>query len=86
MKSTLEDDRFKDSVTEDERKNILDKCSETINWLEGNQTAEVDEFKDKQKAGANIYQNSENCIQNIFKFNQYHFWVYIHNSRTIKHL
>jgi len=49
MKSTLEDERFKDKIPEADRKNILDKCTETINWLEKNQTAEIDEFKDQQK-------------------------------------
>ena len=49
MKSTLEDERFKDKIPEADRKQILDKCNDTISWLEGNQTAEIDEFKDKQK-------------------------------------
>ena len=49
MKSTLEDNRFKDKIPENDRKDIVDKCNNTINWLEGNQTAEIDEFKDKQK-------------------------------------
>jgi heat shock protein 1/8 len=31
------------------KKTILDKCNEAISWLDGNQTAEVEEFKEKQK-------------------------------------
>merc|ERR1712213_108599 len=49
MKSTVEDDKFKDEISEADRKNILDKCNDTINWLEQNQMAEIDEYKDKQK-------------------------------------
>jgi len=49
MKSTVEDDKFKDKISEADRKNIIDKCNDTINWLEQNQMAEIDEYKDKQK-------------------------------------
>merc|ERR1711872_46969 len=30
-------------------KTITDKCDEAIKWLDGNQTAEKDEYEDKQK-------------------------------------
>merc|ERR1711902_174629 len=49
MKSTVEDDKFKDKINEADRKNIIEKCNDTINWLEQNQIAEIDEYKDKQK-------------------------------------
>jgi len=49
MKSTLDDDKFKDKVSDSDRKIITDKCDETIKWLDMNQTAEKDEFEDKQK-------------------------------------
>jgi len=49
MKSTVEDDKFKDKISEADRKNIMDKCNDAINWLEQNQMAEIDEYKDKQK-------------------------------------
>jgi len=49
MKSTAEDDKFKDKLSDSERKTLLDKCNDTIGWLDNNQTAEVDEYKDKQK-------------------------------------
>ncbi|KAF2358702.1 Heat shock protein 70 family [Trinorchestia longiramus] len=49
MKSTLEDDKIKDKVPEDERKKALDACTETVKWLEDNQLAEKDEFEYKQK-------------------------------------
>ena len=49
LKSTVEDEKFKDKIPESDRKTIQEKCSETIAWLDHNQTAELDEFKDKQK-------------------------------------
>merc|ERR1711939_2119 len=49
MKSTLEDEKFKDKINENDQKTILDRCNEAISWLDGNQTAEVEEFKEKQK-------------------------------------
>jgi len=49
MKTTMEDDKVKDKIEEDDKKKILDKCDETIKWLDANQLAEVDEFNDKQK-------------------------------------
>merc|ERR1711963_750936 len=49
MKSTIEDSNIKEKIDESERKMIVDRCNETVSWLERNQTAEVEEFKDKQK-------------------------------------
>lgn len=49
MQSTVEDDNMKSKMGEDDRKKILEKCKETIAWLDANQTAETDEFKDKLK-------------------------------------
>ena len=49
MKSSVEDDKFKDKISSDDKKTIVDKCDEAIRWLDGNQMAEKDEFQDKQK-------------------------------------
>merc|ERR1712183_846654 len=49
MKTTLDDEKVKDKISEDDRKAITDKCDEAIKWLDANQLAEIDEFKDKQK-------------------------------------
>merc|ERR1712047_1422 len=49
MKSTLEDKNISEKIPQDDKNKILDKCNEAISWLDNNQTAEVDEFKDKQK-------------------------------------
>lgn len=49
MKSSVEDDKVKDKLSEDERKSVLDKCKEVLSWLDRNQTAEKDEFEHQQK-------------------------------------
>lgn len=61
MKSTVEDEKFKDKITDADKKTIVEKCDEAIKWLDGNQniivgtnsksnqTAEKDEFEYKQK-------------------------------------
>ncbi|XP_078508153.1 heat shock 70 kDa protein-like [Lissotriton helveticus] len=49
MKSTVEDDKLKDKISEDERKKIGDKCNQTIAWLESNQLAEKEEYEHQQK-------------------------------------
>ena len=49
MKNTIEDEKVKDEITEDDRKSINDKCDEAIKLLDANQLAEVEEFNDKQK-------------------------------------
>jgi len=49
MKTTIEDEKLKDKIAEDERKVINDKCDDAIKWLDANQLAEVEEFTEKQK-------------------------------------
>jgi len=49
MKATLDEEKLKDKVSASDRKLINDKCDETIKWLDANQTAEKDEFEDRQK-------------------------------------
>jgi len=49
MKTTIEDDKVKDKISEDDRKTITDACDEAIKWLDANQLAEVEEFSAKQK-------------------------------------
>ena len=49
MKTTIDDDNLKDKISDDDKKKIGDKCDEAIKWLDSNQLAEVDEFKDKQR-------------------------------------
>merc|ERR1711876_154975 len=55
IKSTIEDSNIKDKLADTERNMISTKCNEAIAWLERNQTAEVEEFKDKQKELENTF-------------------------------
>jgi len=49
MKSTMDDEKLKEKISEDEKRTISDKCDEALKWLDSNQLAEVEEFQDKQK-------------------------------------
>jgi len=49
MKTTIDDEKVKDKISEDDMKSITDKCDEAIKWLDANQLAEVEEYNDKQK-------------------------------------
>jgi len=49
MKSTVEDEKLKDKISEDDKKTIMDKCSEVITWLDANQLGEKEEYEHKQK-------------------------------------
>ena len=49
MRSTMEDDKIKDKVPEEDREKVVSKCKEVIDWLDKNQTAEKDEFDYQQK-------------------------------------
>merc|ERR1712178_37729 len=37
MKQTVEDDKVKDKISDEERKQIVEACDEAIKWLDGNQ-------------------------------------------------
>ena len=37
MKSTVEDDKLKDKISEEDKQTILDKCKEVLDWLDHNQ-------------------------------------------------
>lgn len=49
MKSTVEDEKMKDKISDAEKTQILDKCNETVKWLDSNQLAEKEEYEHKQK-------------------------------------
>jgi L1 cell adhesion molecule like protein len=55
IKLSVEDSNIKDKLSESERKMVTDMCNEAIEWLERNQMAEVEEFKDKQKELENTF-------------------------------
>merc|ERR1711881_120579 len=49
LKASVEDEKLKDKLSEDDKKTILDKAKETLDWLDNNQSAEKDEFEYQQK-------------------------------------
>jgi len=49
MKSTIEDEKLKDKISQEDRDKVMEKCNEVIQWIDGNQLAEKDEFEHKQK-------------------------------------
>ncbi len=49
MKNTMEEDKVKEKLSEEERETVISKCKEVIEWLDKNQTAEKDEFEYQQK-------------------------------------
>merc|ERR1712228_974842 len=55
IKSTLEDNSAKEKISDEDRTLVLEKCTETIAWLDKNQTGETDEFQHKQKELEGIF-------------------------------
>lgn len=49
MKQTMEDEKSKTVISEEDKATIMDKVTETITWLDSNQTAEKDEFQHHQQ-------------------------------------
>jgi len=50
LKSSIEGEEVKDKIPEDDKKTLLDAINDTTSWLDANQTAEKEEFEEKQKA------------------------------------
>jgi len=49
MKQTMEDEKVKDKVPEEDRKKVVEACSEAIRWMDSNQLASKEEFEHQQK-------------------------------------
>lgn len=49
LKQTCDDEKLKDKIPAEDREKLQGKVKETLAWLDGNQTAEAEEFQDKQK-------------------------------------
>ncbi|XP_061828993.1 heat shock cognate 71 kDa protein-like [Nerophis lumbriciformis] len=49
VKSTVEDDKLKDKISDEDKQKILEKCQEVISWLDKNRSAEKDEVEYQQK-------------------------------------
>jgi L1 cell adhesion molecule like protein len=50
LKSSIEGEEVKDKIPEDDKKTLLDAINDATSWLDANQTAEKEEFEEKQKA------------------------------------
>merc|ERR1719194_224691 len=49
LKNTMDDEKLKDKIDAGDKETITKKCDEMISWLDANQTAEKEEFEEKQK-------------------------------------
>ncbi|KAH8399337.1 hypothetical protein KR215_007987 [Drosophila sulfurigaster] len=49
MRSMLDDEQLRSRINDSDRNTILQKCNETISWLDNNQLAEQQEFEHKQQ-------------------------------------
>ena len=49
MKQTVEEEKVKDKISEKDRNTVLEKCNDTIKWLDANHLAEKEEFDHKLK-------------------------------------
>jgi L1 cell adhesion molecule like protein len=50
LKNAASDTKLKDKIEENDKKTIEDQCDEVIHWLDANQSAEKEEYEEKQKA------------------------------------
>ncbi|XP_058847179.1 heat shock 70 kDa protein-like [Acipenser ruthenus] len=49
MKSSVEEENMKAKISEDDKKQIIDKCNQAISWLDKNQMAEKEEYDHQLK-------------------------------------
>merc|ERR1712176_1517891 len=55
MKNSVSGEQLKDKISDEDKSTIEKACDDTISWLDNNQTAEKDEFEDKQKELEQIF-------------------------------
>ncbi|KAI7737521.1 hypothetical protein M8C21_033524 [Ambrosia artemisiifolia] len=49
MRNTINDEKIRSKLPEDDKKKVEDAVEEAIKWLDGNQLAGMEEFEDKIK-------------------------------------
>ncbi|KAJ7378785.1 Heat shock cognate 71 kDa protein [Desmophyllum pertusum] len=54
MKSTVEDDKVRDKISEDDRKTIVDKCNEVVSWLDSNRMQAKKNMKTTEGTGEHL--------------------------------
>ena len=48
VKSSVTDEKLSNKLSEEDKKTVIEKCQQVINWLDNNQTAEKDEYEYQQ--------------------------------------
>ena len=54
IKNTMEDQKVKEKVSESDRQFVSEKCKETLDWLDRNQSADKEEYEYHQKELENV--------------------------------
>jgi len=54
MKTSIDDPKVADKISEEDKKTVIGKCDEVIAWLDANQAASKDEFDDKKKEAEGV--------------------------------
>ena len=54
IKSSLDDDKSKDKISDEDKNAAINVCNETISWLDANQLADKEEFEHKQKEAEKV--------------------------------
>ncbi|XP_061541192.1 heat shock 70 kDa protein 1-like [Phycodurus eques] len=49
VKSSVQDEKLAAKLSKEDKKTLMDKCEQTLDWLENNQLADKDELQHKQK-------------------------------------
>jgi len=49
LKQSVDDAKIAEKLSDEDKKTLSEKCSESLNWLDSNQTAEKEEFEHKKK-------------------------------------
>ena len=49
VKQSVEDDKLKGKISDDDKQAVVTKANEVLDWLDDNQQAEKDEYEDKKK-------------------------------------
>merc|ERR1712107_335143 len=63
MKTTIEDEKMADKISEDDKKKITEKCDDAIKWLDANQLAEVEEFQKQKEVRPSATRSSPSCTR-----------------------
>merc|ERR1719494_325457 len=49
MNQSVDDEKVKDKISEDDRKTVVDKCEEIIQWIQENEEAPKEDFDGNRK-------------------------------------